>query len=188
LVWFLICGIGNNPVGPAPDNPDGYEGVKLEMDLVVYIPAKDRAGRRLQNLVGHLDWLGTIEIFPTLKQIASRLLNPTGERVIVLLLPATRQELHDLVKLGVLLKTFRLILILPDGEEETIAQGHRLQPRYVSFREGDLSDVILVLQKMQQADFPSPYLVRGQLPPLKGAPTRRTLFPARKEQNGMGER
>ena len=147
------------------------------MDLLVYIPAKDQAGRRLQNLVGHLEWQGTVEIFQTLKPLISRLMTPSGEEAIALLLAATRKDLQELINLEALFYNRRLILILPDLEEEIIAQGHRLRPRYVAFREGDFSDIALVLEKMQRAESPSPYLIRGERPPLKGASAKRTRVP-----------
>ena len=125
-------------------------GMAIVMDLLVFTPFKDQSGRRLQSLVGNLDWEGTIEIFHSLPQMTSRLFHPSGRETIALLLASTSQDLTHLVNLGSLLDNLRLILVLPDGEAETIAQGHRLHPRFLTYRGGDFSDVALVLQKMQK--------------------------------------
>jgi hypothetical protein len=126
------------------------------MDLLVYLPAGDEAGQRLQSLVGALEWPGTIEIFKTVPKLSSRLRHPTFEETIALFLAADQRDLRDLAALDPLLKGCRLILILPDGEVGTIALAHSLRPRFVFHREGDFTSVAAVLRKMQQRVCQSP--------------------------------
>ena len=120
------------------------------MDLLVYLPAGDEAGRRLQSLIGELEWPGTIEIFKTFGRLTSRLRKPTFEETIALFLVAEQRDLLDLAALEPLLNNCRVILILPDGEEKTIAMAHRLRPRFLSHRDSDFADVAAVLGKMRQ--------------------------------------
>jgi hypothetical protein len=42
----------------------------------------------------------------------------------------------------------RLVLVLPDEEDETIALAHGLRPRFVTYADGDYSELREVLQKM----------------------------------------
>ena len=42
----------------------------------------------------------------------------------------------------------RPVLVLPDGDDATIALGHSLRPRLISRREDDFENVAAVLNKM----------------------------------------
>ena len=106
-------------------------------------------------MVGHLIWQDSIEIFYSYKRLSLRLRNPSGNEDIALLLASTRDDLNEFVACGHLLSNLRLILILPDGKKETIAQGHLLRPRFISYGDSDFSDVALVLQKMNKTAFSS---------------------------------
>ncbi|MBF0510583.1 MAG: hypothetical protein HQK57_16890 [Deltaproteobacteria bacterium] len=46
-----------------------------------------------------------------------------------------------------LLLDVKMILILPDKEENTVAVGHALYPRYMTYADGDLQDVVEVIKK-----------------------------------------
>lgn len=131
------------------------------MDLLVFIPTMDQPGRRLQRVIGNLVWQGTIEIFRTIKKISSRLRHLTGEETVVILLVSSPKELDELTADLQLFINFRVILILPDGTEDTIAKGHRLRPRFLAHRDSDFSDVSRVLQKMDKAARSARPLFRG---------------------------
>ncbi len=133
------------------------------MDLIVYIPQEDESGRRLQEMVGRLVWQDTIEIFYTLKRLFFRLRHPTGQEDIVVLLASSPKELNELIANSPLLTCLRIILILPDGEENTIAKGHLLRPRFISYKDNPFSDLSLVLQKMRKTTFPQPSLDQGEI-------------------------
>jgi hypothetical protein len=124
------------------------------MDLIVYVPQEDESGRRLQEMVGRLVWQDTIEIFYTLKRLFFRLRHPTGQEDIAVLLASSTKELNELVTNSHLLNCLRIILILPDEEENTIAKGHLLRPRFISYKDNRFSDLSLVLQKMRKAACP----------------------------------
>lgn len=64
------------------------------------------------------------------------------------MLAATRQELLDLKAMWSLFEGLRTILILPDGEKETVAMAHTMRPRFISCGDRDLRDVKAVLEKM----------------------------------------
>ena len=64
------------------------------------------------------------------------------------MLAATRQELLDLKAMWSLFEDLRTILILPDGEKETVAMAHTMRPRFISCGDRDLRDVKAVLEKM----------------------------------------
>ena len=69
---------------------------------------------------------------------------------IAVLLAASHKELQELLSIKELLQHIRIILLLPDHENETIANGHKLYPRFLSYCDGNLDDVAAVLSKMIQ--------------------------------------
>jgi hypothetical protein len=127
------------------------------MGLIIYIPKDDESGRRLQEIVARLVWKDTIEIYYALSRLFFRLRHADGNEDMALLLTSSRKDLEALVGAKNLLSGLRIVLILPDSEEATIAQGHLLRPRFISTQGQDFSDLSLVLQKMSKNAFPKPY-------------------------------
>jgi hypothetical protein len=128
------------------------------MSLIVYIPQRYKPGRRLQKMVGHLNWQDTIEIFYTLKRFLSRLRQPNGDEDIAVIMASSTKELDELVVNKDLLSSCRLILILQDDKEKTIAKGHLLRPRFLSYRDQDFTALSSVLQKMKMTASPQPHI------------------------------
>jgi hypothetical protein len=59
-----------------------------------------------------------------------------------------REDLENIVAIQNLLFDSRIVLILPDREEDTMALGYILRPRFVSYRDSSFKDVGAVLNKM----------------------------------------
>jgi hypothetical protein len=127
------------------------------MGLIIYIPKEDESGRRLQEIVAGLVWQDTIEIYYTLTRLFFRLRHADGNEDVALLLASSRKDLEALVGARNLLSGLRIVLVLPDSEQNTIALGHLLRPRFVSTRDQGFSDLSLVLEKMSKTAFPQPY-------------------------------
>lgn len=67
---------------------------------------------------------------------------------VLILAPADRHELDQLLTMKNLLRDFRLILILPDNSGDTVARGHALMPRYLAFIDQDAEEIVRVLGRM----------------------------------------
>jgi hypothetical protein len=63
-------------------------------------------------------------------------------------LASSREDLEAILSIVELFYDLRIILILPDRKKETISKGLKLYPRYLSYADGDFSDVAAVLEKM----------------------------------------
>lgn len=61
-----------------------------------------------------------------------------------------REDLLRLVSLRDLLEGLRVVLLIPDREEETVSLSHRLRPRFLGNSDNDFSVTISVLQKMME--------------------------------------
>ena len=63
-------------------------------------------------------------------------------------MPPARQELTLLLSLTEHLRDLRLVLILPDRDAATVAEGHRLRPRFMSDCESDYEEIGVVVKRM----------------------------------------
>lgn len=70
-----------------------------------------------------------------------------GDRVLVVLIASDTKELRCFGCLQDVLAMAEVFLVIPDEDEETIAMAHRLHPRYLVCADGDLDDLLAVLQK-----------------------------------------
>ena len=66
----------------------------------------------------------------------------------VVIFRASRKGLSALLNLSEELHRLPLILILPDQKNQTIANGHSLRPRFLSYMDSDFSDVRDALQNI----------------------------------------
>jgi hypothetical protein len=89
-----------------------------------------------------------MEVFPTIEALVSRLRHLNAEPAVAVLVADGHPELIQLLSLRPFLRKTRIILVLPDGEDETIALAHRLRPRYLCYLEDDFLELGFVLGKM----------------------------------------
>jgi len=122
--------------------------MNLAMILLFYAREEHGAGERLQTLIEELVSEDNIEICMTIGSLFQRLRQPTYDLSIVVLLAADSQDLTELLSVRDLIWDLRLILILPDREAGTIAKGHILRPRFLTYLDSDFADVTAVLKKM----------------------------------------
>jgi hypothetical protein len=101
-------------------------------------------GARLSSLVPS----GGLEVYRSIDELAHGLHRQYDHDTIVVLQARDRGDLVRIVSLRDLLQGVRVILLIPDREEETISLAHRLRPRFLGNSEGDLSDTMSVLRKM----------------------------------------
>lgn len=98
----------------------------------------------IESLVPKDNW----EIFRTVETLSFRLRRPGYRPAIAVFLASSRKDLADILSIHDLLCDIRTILILPDREDDTVALGHALYPRFLSYIDSDFKDVAAVLEKM----------------------------------------
>ncbi len=91
---------------------------------------------------------GAIEAFLDLDSFSRRLCFFPSCMSIVVLLAATREDLVALQSIKHLLEDTRILLVLPDADAQTVRMAHELTPRFLTYRDGDFSDLSAVLRKM----------------------------------------
>ena len=117
------------------------------MKVILYIPKDHTEGKKLQSAVEKLIPNQLLAVFNMITALSQGLRGPLSDTVLVLC-PACKEEVRELGALRELIRDVRTILVLPDNERETVAIGHRFQPRYLTMPSADYKDVSKVLRKM----------------------------------------
>lgn len=118
------------------------------MRIIYYSAENEPSRERLLRVVQMNFPKNHIEACRSIEALSQRLEQPIPELLIVVLLVSSREELSDIMMLRELLLDRRIILVLPDDEPETTSQGHKLRPRFITYRNSDYGDVSVVLGRM----------------------------------------
>jgi hypothetical protein len=118
-----------------------------QVSLIFYMSYAN-CNEKMWNFIQNQNWYGQVEIYYTLNRFYQRLTRAGCSNAVTVLLLANRQELENLVQYADLFCDQKIILVLPDRAKETVAMGHALYPRFISYTDGDLVDVTSVLRKL----------------------------------------
>lgn len=118
------------------------------MASILYLPAENSQEERFRSLLEIAVPEKKLEIYRTFEEL-SRGLRETGSGVKVAILFAVNQvEITQILSLGDVLADVKIILILADEDKETMMKAHRLRPRYVTWMDYDLVDIVTVFKRM----------------------------------------
>jgi hypothetical protein len=120
------------------------------MNVLFYSRVKEGVGERLQHAIERLSNQGKIEVHRTIASLTRSLCRPAIGQFVAVLLAASKEELLGLLSIRDLLLDKRVILLLPDRNEDTIVKGHTLYPRFLSYSDDNMDYVAGVLEKMLQ--------------------------------------
>jgi len=115
--------------------------------ILIYANLKDSSKERLFNEISIIPKLGPIIVHDHESFAHVLKWNVSDPRVIVFL-ALDHDDLAFVLSQKKFLSDYRLIMILPDSNEESISKGHSLYPRFLTYRDGDFKDVAAVLEKM----------------------------------------
>ena len=118
------------------------------MDLFYYMPANDPACEKMRQEVQHHLHQHKSEVFSDIHTLKKRLARPLEDYTIGILCATNKKDLDDLLAIDYLLEKLKIILLLSDSDEQTIALAHKLRPRFLSYIHADLKPLTMVLQKM----------------------------------------
>jgi hypothetical protein len=88
------------------------------------------------------------ELFHTIRTLSKRLTRPIDGLAVMVLIAGDRKDLLNILAIQKLFGVIKIIIILPDREDESVRIGYKLQPRFLTYVNGDLSEVHAVLRKM----------------------------------------
>ena len=121
------------------------------MKVLVYAAEAERSAHLFQCMIEVIETQameGGVETYWTMSSFARMLRQPKSDVAVAVLLAATKEELSEILSIKDLMLNLRIILILGDAEEDTIAKGHKLRPRFLTYSDSDSADVAAVLSKM----------------------------------------
>jgi len=118
------------------------------MKLIFYEKVSDGITEQLKGMMKTLIAEDRVEVYHTITILSQRLSRPIDGRAIMVLVAADRNDLLDIFYIRKLFGMIRIIIILPDREDESVRMGHKLQPRFLTYINGELSEVYSVLKKM----------------------------------------
>jgi hypothetical protein len=118
------------------------------MELLIYSSINDGAGERLLNVMRMLLPEKKFELCRSIEEFSKRLRQPIFNPTIAIILALSREELQEIISIRHLLEDAKIILIVPDTNPDTVAQGHTLRPRFLTSSETDFIDVAAVLKRM----------------------------------------
>jgi len=116
--------------------------------LLCYINEKTRAGKRLLSVMDGVVPQSQVAVYRSIKDLYRELFQVPGMDFIILLLAHHRKEVEKILAFKDLLLDHRIILIVPHGDRKSVAMGHSLYPRFMTFTDSDFSDVRAVVAKM----------------------------------------
>jgi hypothetical protein len=120
---------------------------KKGLNIILYSRSSEALGS-MQDMVARLIPKVRIDPYQTVEELSESLRLSAYDSTVVVIIAADRGDLSDLSSLQQLLWGTRTILVLPDADDETVALGHSLRPRFVASREDGLENVVAVLTKM----------------------------------------
>ena len=116
------------------------------MNVILYLPPCETA-EKFESLITHNFARENITIHHSINTF-SRGLRHAFSKIIGVILIHTQHDLAEVLRLRDAIWSIRTILILPDSSPETVACGHSMRPRFLTFQDGDLNEVVTVLQRM----------------------------------------
>lgn len=122
------------------------------MGILMYLPRDAEDRERVREAIGQAVPEQRTETCPTIEALAERLRDPLDASDIIVLLAETQDHLAELSGVGDLLDGVRDVVLLPCGDDEAIALGHRLHPRVLLHGADWPERLSCIVRKMQDDD------------------------------------
>jgi hypothetical protein len=118
--------------------------------IIFFSTSCGEAEERLLRVIEPVVTVRNIKTYRTIDSLSRGLRQRRNDDDIAILLASSKVELHylNLISSRNLLSDMKIIVILPDSNTDTVAKGHILRPRFLSYCDGDFQDVAAVLSRM----------------------------------------
>ena len=118
------------------------------MSIMFFSTVSDDSSQRVQGIIGAVIDPEPLVVYRSVEALAGRLRRPLSDLDIAVVKLSTREELLDLLSLGDRLADLPTILILPDGEEDTLGKAHLIRPRFLAYADSTPNIIAAVLEKI----------------------------------------
>jgi hypothetical protein len=120
------------------------------VELIYYSARNGGPDERLRRVVELFFPKERTGIYGNPVELAGALRKGADASTIVLIHAVSKDDLRMVVEMKELLLDRRIILVLPDRDTSTIAMGHILRPRLLSFEDSDFFEIAAVLTRMTE--------------------------------------
>ncbi len=122
--------------------------------MMLYSSSKNPMVLRLQDIMETKDNGRNLLLCDTFSDLFHRLHKPHLDLKLVVLMANNTDELHEILSLKNFLIDLRVVLILPNRDQKTVAKAHILSPRFLAYTDSDFEQVEAVIEKMVNALYP----------------------------------
>ncbi len=117
-------------------------------EIILFSTKNNRVGKNMKQVLNSVISERPKKLYTSISKLAHRLQDNMDHDTIGIFLTSDQDELSGLLSIQHLFRSIRVILVVPDREHHTISKGFSLKPRYLSYADGDLSDVAAIMDKM----------------------------------------
>ena len=118
------------------------------MEILFYESVGNGRVEQIHKIIGSSNLGCKLEVYQTIDSLSYRLSQPTDNPTVAILCADRKKDLSEILLIKDLLNSTRVILVLPDREEDTVAKGHSLRPRFLTYADSDFKEIVAVLSKM----------------------------------------
>jgi hypothetical protein len=118
--------------------------------IIFYVPYETRMLRHLMHAAARRLPQDAVTVCRNAEELVEIILASSSEQSTLVLSTPTDRELSLVLSLKGMLKHVRNILILPDESDETLGKALQLRPCYHMSVNGNLKEVVAVLEKISQ--------------------------------------
>jgi hypothetical protein len=118
------------------------------MNVLFYMRTPGSREDDLLSAVAPFVSRGSLEVFADLHDFAGRIRKPKEAPSVALIWNPSKEDLRAILPLQDFLRGVRVLLVLPDQEEDTIALAHRIRPAYITYIDDGISGVVSVLKRL----------------------------------------
>ena len=120
------------------------------MNVFCLSDMKGDTKKRIQRVLEYMLPKKNIQYIKSVRELEENLRKSSHRMSLAVILNVSKTKLISLLPIKELLEDTSIILILNDKDDETIALGHRLRPRFMTYADSDFLDVASVLIKMKE--------------------------------------
>jgi hypothetical protein len=121
------------------------------MELLLYAPVSEDVRERVVDTLEPVVPDHDVRVCATIGNLYRKLQTSRQHRTIAVLVLSNRNDLKKLCSIRPVFRDVRILLVLPDTEEETIAMAHRFQPRYLTFVDKNIPALATVVDRMSRS-------------------------------------
>jgi hypothetical protein len=124
------------------------EDGEIEMDVLLYADDLLTYGKYLREKIEAIAGIGHLAVCPEMFRLKDCLLSSGNRIKIGILCVRDEHELDRLVSMQSLFDHLFVILVLPYSDDNVIAKGHMLKPRFLAYAGAEFDDVVAVVNHL----------------------------------------